>query len=94
MRTLRPVLAIALAVAALLPPIATRAQPPGKTYRIGYLSMAPGPSPRSEALQLGLRDLGYVDGQGFAIEYRWADGHLDRRGAPPSSSSARAWTSS
>src|SRR5215471_7234110 len=46
--------------------------------RIGYLSLAPGPSPRSEALREGLRDLGYVEGQNLTIEYKWTDGNLDR----------------
>jgi putative ABC transport system substrate-binding protein len=31
-----------------------------------------------EALRLGLRDLGYVDGKNLAIEYRWAEGKLER----------------
>src|SRR5580765_5655007 len=26
----------------------------------------------------GLKDAGFVDGQNLTIEYRWADGHLDR----------------
>jgi putative tryptophan/tyrosine transport system substrate-binding protein len=46
--------------------------------RIGYLSLGPGPSPRTEALQQGLRDFGYVEGQNIVIDYRWADGDLDR----------------
>src|SRR5262249_13379089 len=46
--------------------------------RIGYLSLAPGPSPRSEALLQGLRDLGYLEGQNIVLDYRWADGNLDR----------------
>jgi putative tryptophan/tyrosine transport system substrate-binding protein len=59
-------------------PLAVGAQSPGRVYRVGYLSMAPGPSPRSEALQQGLRALGYVDGQNLVMEYRWADGQTDR----------------
>jgi len=62
----------------LVAPIAADAQPVGKVYRIGYLSLAPGPSARSEALQQGLRDLGYVEGQNITIEYRWGAGDLDR----------------
>ena len=46
--------------------------------RIGYLSLGPGPSPRTEALQQGLRDFGYVEGTNLTIDYRWADGNLDR----------------
>jgi putative ABC transport system substrate-binding protein len=30
------------------------------------------------ALQHGLSDTGYVEGQNLAIEYRWAEGHYDR----------------
>jgi ABC-type uncharacterized transport system substrate-binding protein len=59
-------------------PLVAHAQAPGKVYRVGYLSMAPGPSPRSEALQQGLRDLGYVSGQNLVTEYGWADGQIDR----------------
>jgi putative tryptophan/tyrosine transport system substrate-binding protein len=61
----------------LAPPYAQSGQsanPP----RIGYLSLAPGPSPRSEALQQGLRYLGYVEGLNITIDYRWTDGNLDR----------------
>jgi ABC-type uncharacterized transport system substrate-binding protein len=58
--------------------LAAEAQQPGKVWRVGYLSLASGPSPRSEALRQGLRELGYVPGQSIAIEDRWADGDLER----------------
>jgi putative tryptophan/tyrosine transport system substrate-binding protein len=48
------------------------AQQPTKVPRIGYLSLAAKPSPRDEAFVKQLRDLGWVDGQNIAIEYRWA----------------------
>jgi putative tryptophan/tyrosine transport system substrate-binding protein len=58
-------------------PPAAGAQPP-KVPRIAYLSLAPGPSARSEAFRQGLHELGYVEGQNMFVEYRWADGNLDR----------------
>ena len=56
------------------------AQQPKKVSRIGYLSNtdAATDSPRAEALRLALRDLGYIEGQNIAIEYRYAEGKLDR----------------
>jgi putative ABC transport system substrate-binding protein len=62
----------------LAAPLAAEAQQAGKVWRVGYLSLASGPSPRSEAFQQGLRELGYVVGQNITIEYRWAEGDLDR----------------
>ena len=46
---------------------------------IGYLSSG---SPRAfskflKAFQQGLTEAGFVDGRNLAIEYRWAEGHLD-----------------
>ena len=35
-------------------------------------------SPRSEEIRLALRELGYIEGQNIAIEYRYAEGKLDR----------------
>jgi len=52
------------------------AQQPKKVPRIGYLS-AQEPareSTRSEAIRLALRELGYIEGQNIAIEYRYAAG--------------------
>jgi putative tryptophan/tyrosine transport system substrate-binding protein len=56
------------------------AQQPTKVSRIGFLS-APSPSAvsaRAEAFRQGLRELGYVEGKDIAIEYRYAEGKLDR----------------
>jgi putative ABC transport system substrate-binding protein len=56
------------------------AQQPKNVSRIGYLtSRAPASdSTRSEAIRLALRELGYIEGHNIAIEYRYADGKLDR----------------
>jgi len=51
-----------------------------KVYRLGYLSSSTSTSnPRTvEAFRQGLRELGWVEGQNLAIEYRWAEGRFDR----------------
>jgi len=65
-----------LALGLLATALSSATQP--KIHHVGYLSLAPGPSPRSEALLQGLREIGYVEGQTIAVEYRWADGSLER----------------
>jgi len=61
-------------------PLAARAQQTGKMSRIGYLgSSSPSFEPHYvEAFREKLRDLGHVDGENIAIEYRWAEGQDDR----------------
>jgi putative ABC transport system substrate-binding protein len=56
------------------------AQQPKKVPRIGYL-LAGDPtseSTRFESIRLALRERGYIEGQNIAIEYRYAEGKLDR----------------
>ena len=57
-----------------------QAQQPKKVPRIGYLSAVDpaSESTRSEAIRLALRELGYIEGQNIAIEYRYAEGKRDR----------------
>jgi putative ABC transport system substrate-binding protein len=67
----------------LTAPLAVEAQPAGKMWRIGVLSSG-SPSAvvaRIDAFKQGLRELGYVDGQNLAMEYRWAEGREDRLSA-------------
>ena len=66
--------------AILLPTSFAHAQQPKKVARLGYLSLldSAGESTRSEAIRLALRELGYVEGQNIAIEYRYAQGKPDR----------------
>ena len=55
-------------------------QQPKKVPRIGYLSTfhPATDSTRSEAIRLALRELRYIEGQNITIEYRYAEGKLDR----------------
>ena len=71
-------LLLACTLGLLAPPLAAEAQQSGRIYRIGVLSMPAGPSPRSEALQKGLADLGYEEGRSIAIEWKWAAGSTER----------------
>jgi putative ABC transport system substrate-binding protein len=58
----------------------TQAQQPTKIPRIGFLigNFPSTISARLEAFRQGLRELGYVEGKNIVIEYRYADGKLDR----------------
>ena len=56
------------------------AQQAKKVYRIGYLSVRDPTveSGRAAAIRSALRELGYIEGQNIAIEYRYGEGRLDR----------------
>src|SRR4030095_12184817 len=73
-------LAVVLALVVALALSTDEAQPPGKVWRIGMLEATP-PALNAaylEAFRQGLRELGYVEGQNFVIEYRSADGRPER----------------
>jgi putative ABC transport system substrate-binding protein len=72
---LTAIVGVSLLVASLV-----EAQPAGKVYRIGFLGPGSTTGDRRplEAFREGLRELGWVEGQNIAIEYRAADGRLDR----------------
>ena len=56
------------------------AQQAGKIPRIGYISGTYNPSdpgPYVAALRRGMRELGYMEGKNFIIEYRGAEGRLE-----------------
>ena len=63
----------------LAAPLAGEAQQAATVPRIGFLSLNRAANPRlHEAFRQGLRDLGYVEGRNFAIEYRDAEGKPER----------------
>jgi putative ABC transport system substrate-binding protein len=57
-----------------------QAQQPKKIPRIGFLAppTASFLTTRVEAFRQGLRELGYLEGKNISIEYRYAEGKLDR----------------
>src|SRR5260370_38649532 len=60
-------------------PLTARAQKSGKIAQIGYLSAAnPRSMPSFQAFEQRLRELGYIEGQNIVIEYRNAEGEVDR----------------
>jgi len=58
----------------------SEAQQPTKVPRIGYLAgtSLSAQSTRTEAFRQGLRELGYMEGKNIVIEWRSAEGKLDR----------------
>ena len=76
MRRRRILAGLLLSLAA---PLAAEAQQAAKVARIGYLAANLAASPHlREAFLQGLRDLGYVEGRNVVIEYRDAEGKLER----------------
>jgi putative tryptophan/tyrosine transport system substrate-binding protein len=74
------VVSILVAVVLLALGVIAEAQQPKKVPRIGYLSIGDPAteSTRTEAFRLALRELGYIEGQNVAFEYRYGEGKLDR----------------
>ncbi len=74
---------VAATIGLLAAPLAGEAQQAGKIYGIGVMettSLALNAA-NLDGLRQGLRELGYVEGQNFVIEYRSADDRPERFGA-------------
>jgi putative ABC transport system substrate-binding protein len=71
----------AASASVLTAPLRVQAQQQaGKVYRLGYLSpgSATAVSRFIESFRQRLRELGWVEGQNIAVEYRFAEGQFDR----------------
>jgi ABC-type uncharacterized transport system substrate-binding protein len=75
------ILALGALLFALCLPVQAQ-QPAGKIPRVGFLHTSSASNSetllRVEAFRQGLRDLGYAEGKNISIEYRYADGKLER----------------
>jgi putative tryptophan/tyrosine transport system substrate-binding protein len=76
-------LLVTLALGLLAAPLAAEAPPRATPARIAFLGL--GAAPPASALppivpvfQQHLRALGWVEGQNLTVEWRWAEGNLDR----------------
>src|SRR5258705_3706572 len=71
-----------LALGLTLAPFAAEAQQVTSSARVGFLSPTSLSDPRTtrflESFRQGLRELGHIEGQNIAIEYRWAEGKYER----------------
>ena len=80
-----PVTSILVAVVLLAIAVIAEAQQPKSVPRIGYLSRDLHPADsrapshiNREAFREGLRELAYIEGKNITIEYRYAEGRLER----------------
>ena len=69
-----------LVAGALLVTSRVKAQPTGKTYRVGHLSGSGEAANKAliDAFREGMRARGYVEGQNFSVDKRYADGKFER----------------
>jgi putative ABC transport system substrate-binding protein len=76
----KKIIGLALCSLLLAPCFPVLAQQSKKVARIGYLSNTDPAteSARSEAIRRALRELGYIEGQNIAFEYRYGEGKSDR----------------
>ena len=76
----RGALVVALVLSSIAAPLAVDAQRPEKLFRIGMLERTSTAinAANLEGFRQGLRELGYVEGKSFVIEYRSADGRDER----------------
>src|SRR5678815_5368258 len=72
---------IVCAICTLLPVLCSSVEgQQQKIPRIGYVDAGSRATTghRADAFVQGLREIGYAEGQNFLIDYRWAEGKLER----------------
>jgi putative ABC transport system substrate-binding protein len=74
----REFITLLVGAAATWPPPLSAQQPTGKVRRLGILQPGAPPQPLVDAMRERLRELGYSEGRDLVLEFRWAEGKLDR----------------
>ena len=72
---------VVLGASALAAPFGSFAQQQNKIWRVGFLAPRRPDSPATDVyagFQRGMRELGYIEGKNLVIEWRYADGVLER----------------
>jgi putative tryptophan/tyrosine transport system substrate-binding protein len=82
MRRIPLAVILALTVSLVVASFAGEAQSTASIRKIGFLSVSAAPEspkgyPYLAGFRQGLRDLGWIEGQNLAVEYRWAAGRID-----------------
>jgi len=77
-RTNRRAFIAGLGGAAAWPVVTGAQQLPEKIRHLGVLQPGAPPSPLVEAMRGRLRELGYTEGRDIVLDYKWAEGKLDR----------------
>ena len=77
-RMRRILLRAVLCGAVLAAPLASLAQQQLKVWRIGFLASDSSSTRVYEGFRQGMRELGYVEGKNFIIQWRFADGKYER----------------
>jgi putative ABC transport system substrate-binding protein len=75
--SIRKICVVTCALCLAATAVAAAVERPAKVPRIGVLAFQPTPH-LLEVFRQGLRDLGYVEGQTIAIEYRFGEGRPER----------------
>ncbi len=76
---MRAIASLVAALAVLLGPSVADAQPPTRVVRIGILSTVnPRSAPFFQAFEQRLGELGYIEGQNLTVDFRNAEGKVDR----------------
>jgi putative ABC transport system substrate-binding protein len=76
----RTLVGVAVGLCILFGPFGSDGQQVVRMFRVAVLANTNSTlhAPAAEAFRKGMRDLGWIEGHNVAIEYRWADGNLDR----------------